>query len=101
MMWLFMFLVAFLMSLLILLARTDRISGRLAGFLIFVLGLLAIVITFYTGIPTCPQCEQWVNMDDVYCPKCGYELAETCADCGNQIEENNKFCDKCGAEIKE
>lgn len=47
----------------------------------------------------CPECEEPLETNARFCPKCGAKLKEKkfCTDCGQSIKPGSKFCPECGA----
>ena len=48
---------------------------------------------------TCPKCQQTVNDEYLFCPKCGTNL-KNCPHCGKMLPEDANFCPYCGKSTK-
>lgn len=57
------------------------------------------------SITYCPNCNNQVNLNDIFCKNCGYNLKQinqnvtlekTCSNCGQVNKQGSKFCIKCG-----
>ena len=48
--------------------------------------------------PTCPSCQQAVEMDQAFCNNCGDRLS-ACVACGIVVLATEKTCPGCGAEL--
>jgi hypothetical protein len=52
-------------------------------------------------ILVCPGCDAEVTEADVFCGKCGQNLAAMeCPGCGTELNSSDRFCRKCGYKLK-
>jgi deoxycytidylate deaminase len=50
---------------------------------------------------TCPECNDSVTHDSIFCASCGTKLPEweTCPDCGESVNISDEFCSGCGTDL--
>ncbi|MCL2156677.1 MAG: SPFH domain-containing protein [Methanobrevibacter sp.] len=50
----------------------------------------------------CPKCGNGVDIDAMFCSKCGYKLETElkCDKCGVKVKKEDLFCSKCGNKLK-
>ncbi len=68
----------------------------LALFLPKPIGFIAYFLLRKPLIVPCPNCQNPVGGDYVFCGKCGYALQPTCGGCGRQIQRDFVCCPYCG-----
>lgn len=49
----------------------------------------------------CPNCGDSIDVDEIFCNKCGYKLREIklCSECNTQNDFKDEFCRKCGKKL--
>ena len=52
-------------------------------------------------VDACQQCGKSVSVEETYCKHCGYKIEKEykCEKCGALIDEDSKFCKECGAKV--
>ena len=53
-------------------------------------------------VDACQQCGKSVSVEETYCKHCGYKIEKEykCEKCGALIDEDSKFCKECGAKVE-
>ena len=52
-------------------------------------------------VSRCPSCSTHVQSDFHYCPQCDYRLAANCGHCFSTVRTTDLFCTRCGHELAE
>ena len=47
----------------------------------------------------CPNCNNYIEYNMLFCPKCGKELKKECMLCGTFNDNSNDYCTKCGNKL--
>ncbi|MGD0904801.1 MAG: zinc ribbon domain-containing protein [Terracidiphilus sp.] len=50
-------------------------------------------------VSRCPSCSTHVQSDFHYCPQCDYRLAANCGHCFSTVRTTDLFCTRCGHEL--
>ena len=53
--------------------------------------------TLYQTTQICDNCEEFNDIHNLYCTKCGESLHSTCHECQSKISNNYSYCPNCGA----
>jgi len=51
---------------------------------------------------SCPECEEPLESNAKFCPKCGAKLKDAvfCKECGAKLASDSKFCSECGTKME-
>jgi len=47
----------------------------------------------------CPSCSAYVQVDFHFCPQCNYQLAASCGNCFRTVRATDLYCTRCGHEL--
>ncbi len=68
------------------------------GFKIVVTGYTTNLINETIG-NNCPNCGETLNLENIFCPKCGTKIKKECPSCQQINDYKSKFCSKCGTKL--
>ena len=68
------------------------------GFRIGIAGYTSNLIDDTVG-NNCPNCEDKVDADEMFCSKCGFQVKKECPNCKTLNSHKDNFCKKCGKEL--
>ena len=61
--------------------------------------LLALLNGSHALARACPNCQQTVNEEDVFCSHCGTSLHQHCPQCETLVQPDDYFCAQCGTRL--
>ena len=84
-------------------APRRAMSTRLWMLACFVMpGGIGLVLYFLLRQPEmslCPACSTHVQSDFHFCPQCNYQLTASCGNCFRTVRTTDLYCTRCGHEL--
>jgi len=68
------------------------------GFKIVITGYTANLVKETVG-HNCPNCGGSVDLETLFCPKCGTKVKKECSNCKHINSYRNDYCEKCGTKL--